>query len=101
MLELTGIASVLGGISFLYWLLAAAALALVLWKIKRWWSKVIGTLFVVVVFGYAPTQELVEVQKREAYAREAWEYFKKKCDTGAREKIYRYRLEGQALALRF
>lgn len=89
MLELTGVASVLRGISLLYWLVAAATLALVLWKGGRWWSKTIGTLIVVAVFGYLPLMEWIEAGKREAFAREAWAYFKKKCDTEAGEKIYR------------
>ena len=89
MLELTGIASVLRGISFLYWLLAVGAMALVLWKIKRWWGKAIGALIVTAAFGYLPAQELIEVNKRETYAREAWAYFKKKCETDSGEKIYK------------
>ena len=89
MLELTGIASVLRGISILYWLVAVSALALVLWKVKSWWGKAIGAVIVAAVFGYLPAQELIEVSKREAYAREAWAYFRKKCETESAEKIYR------------
>ena len=89
MLELTGVASILRGISFLYWLLAVSALALVLWKVKPWWGKAIGALIIIGVFGYFPLQELIEANKREAYAREAWAYFKKKCETEAGEKIYK------------
>lgn len=89
MLELTGIGSVLRGISILYWVLAISALVVVLWKVKRWWGKAIGAVIVLAVFGYLPTQELIELNKREAYAREAWAYFKKKCETEAGEKIYK------------
>jgi hypothetical protein len=44
---------------------------------------------VVVVFGYLPVTKAIEHSKTEAYAREAWAYFKKKCDTEAGEKIYK------------
>jgi len=96
MLELTGVASILRGISILYWILALGTLALVLWKVRPWWGKAIGTAIVVGVFGYLPVQESIEANKlalekkaREAYAREAWAYFKKKCETEAGEKIYK------------
>jgi hypothetical protein len=89
MLELTGVASVLRGISILYWLLAAGALALVLWKVRRWWGKAVGALIVVCVFGFFPVQRLIEANKREAYAREAWAYFKKLCDEKSGQKIYK------------
>lgn len=89
MLELTGVAGVLRGISILYWLLSIGVLALVLWKVERWWGKAIGALIVMAVFGYLPAQDLIEVNKREAYAREAWAYFKKKCEAESGEKIYK------------
>jgi hypothetical protein len=89
MLELTGIGSLLRGASVLYWLLAIAALVLVAWKVKRWPYKVAGALAVVGLFGYAPFTSWQELQRREAYAREAWSYFKKKCDTESGEKIYK------------
>ena len=69
MLELTGIASVLRGISILYWILALGALALVMWKARPWWVKAVGALVVIAVFGYLPLQESIEASKREAYAR--------------------------------
>jgi hypothetical protein len=87
MLELTGVASVLRGISLLYWLLAVGVLALVLWKGGRWWIRTIGSLVVIAAFGYLPMVEWIETSKREAFAREAWAYFKNKCDTEAGEKI--------------
>jgi hypothetical protein len=89
MLELTGIASVLRGISVMYWLFAVGALALALWMAKPVWGKALGALIVIGAFGYLPLQELIEANKREAYAREAWAYFKKKCETESGEKIYK------------
>lgn len=89
MLELTGIASLLRGVSVLYWLLAAAALTLIAWKVKRWPYKVVGLAVVLILFGYSPFTAWQDQQKREAYRREAWAYFKKKCDTEAGEKIYK------------
>lgn len=89
MLELTGIASMLRGASFVYWLLAIALLVLVAWKVKRWTYKVTGIAVVVGLFGYLPVQSWMEAQKREAYAREAWAYFKKLCDEKSGEKIYK------------
>jgi len=88
MLELTGLASVLREMTVLYWLLTAGALALVWWKARRWWGKAVGALIVICVFGYVPAQRLIEANKREAYAREAWAYFKKLCDEKSGEKIY-------------
>ena len=89
MLEFTGIATVLRGISVLYWLLACGSIALALWKGRGWRSKTLWTAIAVVVFGYLPGKEIVEQSKRDAYAREAWAYFRKKCETEAGEKIYR------------
>lgn len=89
MIELTGIGNILRGMSFLYWLLAIAALALVAWKVKRWVYKAIGIVVVAGLFGYLPIQAWMEAQKREAYAREAWAYFKKLCDEKSGEKIYK------------
>jgi hypothetical protein len=89
MLELTGVASILRGVSALYWLLAIGALVLVIWKIKRWPYKAIGIAIVVALFGYLPVTNWIEARQRQAYATEAWTYFKKKCDTEAGEKIYK------------
>ena len=89
MLELTGLGSVLRGLSVLYWILGLGAMVIVLWKVRPWWAKTAGAMVVVAAFGYLPLQELIEANKREAYAREAWAYFKKKCDTESGEKIYK------------
>lgn len=89
MLELTGVASVLRGISVLYWLIAAAALIAVFWRIKSWRGKTIGAIAVVAVFGFMPVKGYLEAQKRHAYAREAWAYFKKLCDEKSGQKIYK------------
>lgn len=89
MLEFTGVASVLRGISVLYWLIAAAALIAVFWRIKSWRGKTIGAIAVVAVFGFMPVKGYLEAQKRHAYAREAWAYFKKLCDEKSGQKIYK------------
>jgi hypothetical protein len=89
MLELTGLDSVIRGVSYLYWGLAIFALLAVVWKAKRPWNKVIGSLAVLVVFGFLPAKQWFEAREREAYAREAWNYFKKKCVEDASQKILR------------
>jgi type II secretory pathway pseudopilin PulG len=89
MIELTGIASLLRGASILYWLLAVVVLVFVAWKVRNWGYKAIGIVAVLSVFGFQPIQDWKEAQKREAFAREAWAYFKKKCDTESGEKIYK------------
>ncbi len=89
MLELTGIASVLRGIGFLYWLFAIGLLALALWKGKGWRGKTLWALPVVCVFGYLPVTQSIEQSKRNAFSREAWAYWKSKCDTLSGEKIYK------------
>lgn len=89
MLELTGMGSVLRGIGVLYWLLAIGAVALVLWKGKGWQGKTLWTAVAVAVFGFLPAKALIEQAQRDAYAREAWAYFKKKCETEAGEKTYK------------
>ena len=89
MLELTGVASVLRGASVLYWLVAAAALAAVLWRLKSWRGKAIGAIVVVALFGFMPINGYIEAKKRQDYAREAWAYFKKLCDEKSGQKIYK------------
>ena len=89
MLELTGVASILRGISILYWIVAAGALIAVLWLVRRWWRKLIGALVVIGLFGFFPAKGLIEAKEREAYAREAWAYFKKLCAEKSGEKIYK------------
>ena len=89
MLELTGMGSALRGLGFLYWLLALGAIAFALLKGKGARGKAIWTTVAVLVFGFLPAKAMVEQMQRDAYAREAWAYFKKKCETEAGEKIYK------------
>ena len=89
MFELTGMGSVLRGLGMLYWLLAMGAVALAIWKGKGGRGKAIWTVVAIVVFGFLPAKGLIEQHQREAYAKEAWAYFKKKCETEAGEKIYK------------
>lgn len=89
MFELTGIASLLRGIGFLYWMLAVGLLVLALWKGVGWKGKTLWALPVIAIFCYLPTTAYLEQQKREAYAKDAWAYFKNLCDTKSGEKIYK------------
>ena len=89
MLEFTGIASVLRGISFLYWLLAFGAVGLALWKGKTMRAKALWAGLAIAAFGFLPVKGIIEQAQREAYAKEAWAYFKKLCDEKSGEKIYK------------
>src|SRR5262245_21142999 len=89
MLELTGMGSVLRGIGLLYCLLAIGAVGLAIWKGKTRKHKLVWAAIAIAVFGFLPVKELIEQAQRDAYAREAWAYFKKKCATEAGEKIFK------------
>lgn len=89
MLELTGVGSVLRGIGILYWLLAIGAVALAIWKGKDRRYKTLWALLAVGVFGILPVKKMIDQAQRDSFARQAWAYFKKKCDTEAGEKIYK------------
>lgn len=89
MLEFTGIASVLRGISFLYWLLAFGAVGLALWKGKTMRAKALWAGIAIAAFGFLPVKGIIEQAQRDAYAKEAWAYFKKLCDEKSGEKIYK------------
>jgi hypothetical protein len=89
MLELTGVESMFRGASVVYLLLAIALVFLIVWKVKNWKHKAVGIAVVAGIFGYLPMQSWMEAQKREAYAREAWAYFKKLCNEKSGEKIYK------------
>lgn len=89
MLELTGLGSILRGISLLYWLLAFTVIGLAIWKGKTVARKAAWAAAWTVVFGAWPAKVAVEGLQRQGYEREAWAYFKKKCETEAGEKIYK------------
>ncbi len=89
MLELTGLGSVLRGIGVLYWLLAIGAIVLALYKNKTLRTRMIWGTVAVLVFGFLPAKQMVEQYQKNAFAKEAWTYFKQKCDTEAGEKIYK------------
>lgn len=89
MLELSGVGAVLRGLGTLYWLLAIGALSLALWKGKGWQQKALWGGVAVAIFGFLPIKGIIEQAKRDAFAREAWAYFSKKCETEAGEKIYK------------
>jgi len=89
MLELSGMGSVLRGIGILYWLLAIGAVGLAIWKGRNWQRKTLWAAIAIAVFGFLPAKATIEQAKRDAYAREAWAYFKKLCDEKSGEKIYK------------
>lgn len=89
MLELTGFGSVLRGIGMLYWLLAISAIALALYKNKTARTRAIWVTVALLVFGFLPAKQMVEQYQKNEFAKEAWAYFKHKCDTEAGEKIYK------------
>ena len=73
----------------LYWLLAISAVALAIWKGKTRQRKALWAAIAVAVFGFLPVKQMIEEAQRNAYAREAWAYFKKLCDEKSGEKIYK------------
>jgi hypothetical protein len=89
MLELTGMGSVLRAIGWLYWLLAIGAISFAFIKGKTLRVKALWTAIAIVVFGFLPAKAMVEQYQRDAYAKEAWAYFKKLCDEKSGEKIYK------------
>ena len=89
MLELTGMGGVLRGIGILYWMLAIGAVSLAVWKGKTWQRKALWAGVAIAAFGFLPAKVMIEKAQKDAYAHEAWAYFKKKCDTEAGEKIYK------------
>jgi len=89
MLELTGMGSVLRGLGVLYWLLAIGAVALAIWKGNGKRGKSIWAAVAIAAFGFLPVKAMFEQAQRDAYAKEAWAYFKKLCAEKSGEKIYK------------
>lgn len=89
MLELTGMGSVLRGIGFLYWVLAIGALTAAIYFGRGSFGKIMWSVVALVLFSYLPCKTLIEQHQRDAYAKEAWAYFKKMCDEKSGEKIYK------------
>jgi hypothetical protein len=89
MLELTVMGSVLRGIGLLYWAFAIGAVVLAIRYGKGTRGKVIWAAVAIAAFGYLPGRALIEQHQRDAYAKEAWAYFKKLCDEKSGEKIYK------------
>jgi hypothetical protein len=52
-------------------------------------KKIVWAAAAAILFGFWPAKMLIEHHQHQAYAREAWAYFKKKCSTEAGEKIYK------------
>ena len=88
-LELTGMGSVLRGLGVLYWLVALACLFAAFKLPCTGVAKGAAAAIVIALFGYLPVTGYIESQKRQAYQREAWAYFRNKCATEAGEKIYK------------
>ena len=89
MLELTGLGTILRGLSILYWLFALGCLVVAFKLPNSGRAKGISVAIVVALFGYLPVSNFIAFKAREAYQREAWAYFKNKCATEAGEKIYK------------
>lgn len=89
MLEFTGFATVQRALGYLYWLAAIGLLLLAIWKGQDKRRKIIWASVVVAVFGFVPAKLMIEQYRRDAYAKEAWAYFKKLCDEKSGEKIYK------------
>ena len=89
MLELTGLGTILRGLSILYWLFALACLVAAFKLPNTGRAKGISVVIVVALFGYLPISDFIAFKARQSYSREAWAYFKNKCATEASEKIYK------------
>jgi hypothetical protein len=83
---LRGLFNLLG---FLYWVLAIVVLAFVIYKGKKLWIKIVGAVIVIGLFGWLPVRQGIENYQRNAFAKEAWTYFKKLCDEKAGHKIHK------------
>ena len=81
--------SVLRGLGVLYWLVALACLFAAFKLPRTRAAKGAAAAIVFALFGYLPVTGYIESQKRQAYEREAWAYFRNKCATEAGEKIYK------------
>jgi len=87
--DLFGFGTVARALSYLYWVLAIGALAVAMYQGKDRRRKIIGAMIVIALFGFLPGKALLERHQSDAYAKEAWAYFKKKCAEEAGEKIYK------------
>lgn len=81
--------TLLRALSYGYWLLAIGALLIAICKGNGMRGKVFGAALVVGLFGFLPGKALVEQHERDAYAKEAWAYFRKLCEEKSGEKIYK------------
>ena len=97
MLELTGIASLLRGVSVVYWLLLLGALALAIRLPKKRLWKGIAAAFVVALFAYLPVTDYLEAKARYDFAKEAWTRFRQLCEAQSGEKIYKTFTGGKGL----
>lgn len=89
MLELEGVAGLFRGAAVLYWVSALVALVLAISLPKKPWHRIAAAAAVLALFGYLPVSQFIAAEQRKAFAREAWAYFRKKCETEAGQRIYR------------
>jgi hypothetical protein len=87
--ELLGLSSILGSLAVAYWFFAAACIALALYLPKDKRKKTVAAIAAVIVFGVLPAKSYFDKRERDAYAAEAWAYFKKLCSDESGEKIYK------------
>ncbi len=97
MLEMTGVADLLRGVAFLYWLVALICLFVALYKPRKWTHKTLWTAVVIVLFGYIPVTGYVEDQRsiklKAQFREEANAHFGKVCRENSKEFIKR-KVEG-------
>lgn len=97
MLELTGVADLLRGVAFLYWLVAVICLFFALYKPRKWTHKSLWATLVVVLFSYVPLtgymEEQLRIKQHAQFREEANAHFGKLCRENSREFIKR-KVEG-------
>ena len=89
MFALTVFRDVVGSFATLCWVLAAAAVLLALVKGGTRKGRLGWALFVAALFSAWPAALFVARYPKAVYERDAWAYFRKKCETEAGEKIYK------------
>lgn len=88
-MELTIVGDVIRGLGVVYLLAGLGALALALLKPKETNAKILWTATVVILFGILPVMNIWERWQADAFAKEAWAYYRKMCAERAGEKIYK------------
>lgn len=88
-MELTIVGDVMRGLGVIYLLAGLGALALALLKPKETKAKILWTSTVLILFGILPVMNIWERWQADAFAKEAWAYYRKMCAERAGEKIFK------------